>query len=178
MIVHGARAAAEAARLRGLEGNNAGAPRAAEDARLLLGIADAAASLSILRRGTADELGRAVSAVLAVRVPPDAFAVEVGRGSGHRDDPAVEVDAVAFDASGIDTVVFTFRPNPGEPAPWRGSRRAASCRGSPSRSSRCWPRSTRRRRSCSTRSTRGSRDTGPPWGEASGPWPAPTRCCA
>ena len=39
-------------------------------------------------------------------------------GPAARDDPAVEVDgdAVAFDASGIDTVVFTFRPNPGEPA--------------------------------------------------------------
>jgi DNA repair protein RecN (Recombination protein N) len=50
--------------------------------------------------------------------PADAFAVAMGRRPAARDDPAVEVDgdAVAFDASGIDTVVFTFRPNPGEPA--------------------------------------------------------------
>ena len=50
--------------------------------------------------------------------PADAFAVALGRRPAARDDPAVEVDgdAVAFDATGIDTVVFTFRPNPGEPA--------------------------------------------------------------
>jgi DNA repair protein RecN (Recombination protein N) len=117
VIAHGERALAEAARLRGLEDERM--LRAAEDARLLLGVADAAASLSILRHGTADELGRAVSAVLAeLGFPPDAFAVAMGRRPAARDDPAVEVDgdAVAFDASGIDTVVFTFRPNPGEPA--------------------------------------------------------------
>ena len=117
VIAHGERAAAEAARLRGLEDERA--LRAAEDARLLLGVADAAASLSILRHATADELGRAVSSVLAeLGFPADAFAVAMGRRPAARDDPAVEVDgdAVAFDASGIDTVVFTFRPNPGEPA--------------------------------------------------------------
>ncbi len=117
VIAHGERAAAEVARLRGLEDERA--LRAAEDARLLLGVADAAATLSILRHGTADELGGAVSAVLAeLGFPPDAFAVSMGRRPAARDDPAVEVDgdAVAFDASGIDTIVFTFRPNPGEPA--------------------------------------------------------------
>ena len=68
---------------------------------------------------TAAELGHAVSAVLAeLGFPEDAFAVAMGRRTAARDDPAVEVDgdAVAFDATGIDTVVFTFRPNPGEPA--------------------------------------------------------------
>ena len=117
VVAHGERATTEAARLRGLEDERA--QRAAEDARLLLGVADAAASLSILRHGTADQLGRAVSAVLAeLGFPVDAFAVAMGRRPAARDDPAVEVDgdAVAFDASGIDTVVFTFRPNPGEPA--------------------------------------------------------------
>ncbi len=117
VIAHAARASAEAARLRGLEDERS--LRAAEDARLLLTVADAAASLSILRHGTADELGRAVSSVLAeLGFPADAFAVAMGRRPAARDDPAVEVDgdAVAFDASGIDTVVFTFRPNPGEPA--------------------------------------------------------------
>ena len=117
VIAHGVRAGVEATRLRGLEAERA--RRADEDAQLLLSVADAAASLSILRHETAGELGRAVSAVLAeLGFPADAFAVAMGRRPAARDDPAVEVDgdAVAFDASGIDTVVFTFRPNPGEPA--------------------------------------------------------------
>jgi DNA repair protein RecN (Recombination protein N) len=117
VIAHGERAATEALRLRGLEDERA--RRAAEDARLLMAVADAAARLSILRHGTADELGRAVSAVLAeLGFPVDAFAVAMGRRPAARDDPAVEVDgdAVAFDATGIDTIVFTFQPNPGEPA--------------------------------------------------------------
>jgi DNA repair protein RecN (Recombination protein N) len=117
VIAHGARAEAEAARLRGLEDERA--RRAAEDARLLLQVADAAAALSIRRGATAEQLSGAASAVLAeLGFPAGAFAVALGRRPAARDDPAVEVDgdAVAFDASGIDTVVFTFRPNPGEPA--------------------------------------------------------------
>jgi DNA repair protein RecN (Recombination protein N) len=117
VIEHGQRAAAEAARLRGLEDERA--RRAAEDARLLLAVADAAATLSIARHGTAGVLGGTVSSVLVdLGFPADAFAVAMGRRPAARDDPAVEVDgdAVAFDASGIDTIVFTFRPNPGEPA--------------------------------------------------------------
>src|SRR5262249_32819173 len=41
-----------------------------------------------------------------------------GRGRADADEPAVEVggDAVAFDASGVDEVVFRLAPNPGEPA--------------------------------------------------------------
>ena len=117
VIEHGARSAAEAARLRGLEDERA--RRAAEDGRQLLAVADAAASLSLLRAGTASELNSAVSSVLAeLGFPADAFEVALGRRPAARDDPAVEVDgdAVAFDASGIDTVVFQFRPNAGEPA--------------------------------------------------------------
>jgi DNA repair protein RecN (Recombination protein N) len=117
VIEHGARASAEAARLRGLEDERV--LRALEDARLLLAVADAAATLSIARHETATELGRVVSGVLAeLGFPDESFAVAMGRRPAARDDPAVEVDgdAVAFDASGIDTVVFTFRPNAGEPA--------------------------------------------------------------
>ncbi len=117
VIAHGARAEGEAARLRGLEDERA--RRADEDARLLLAVADAAALLSALRAETAGELGSATSSVLAeLGFPPAAFAVSMGRRTAARDDPAVEVDgdAVAFDATGIDTVVFTFQPNPGEPA--------------------------------------------------------------
>jgi DNA repair protein RecN (Recombination protein N) len=117
VIEHGERSAAEAARLRGLEDERA--RRADEDGRLLLTVADAAATLSLLRAGTARELGGAVSTVLAeLGFPADAFEVALGRRPAARDDPAVEVDgdAVSFDASGIDTVVFQFRPNAGEPA--------------------------------------------------------------
>jgi len=116
VIDHGARAASEAERLRGLEDERA--RRAADDGRLLLAVADAAATLSALRARTALALGEAVSEVLAaLGFAPGSFAVSVGRRPAARDDPAVEVDgdAVAFDASGIDTVVFTFRPNAGEP---------------------------------------------------------------
>lgn len=116
VIAHGDRSAAEAARLRGLEDERA--RRTEEDGRLLLAIADAAATLSIRRSRTAGSLAAAVSAVLAeLGFPPDAFGVAIGRRPAARDDPAVEVDgdAVAFDATGIDTVVFTFRPNAGEP---------------------------------------------------------------
>jgi DNA repair protein RecN (Recombination protein N) len=117
VLAHGEQAAAEAARLRGLEDERA--RRADEDALLLLSVADAAATLSISRHRTAASLGQAVSAVLVdLGFPADAFAVAMGRRPAARDDPAVEVDgdAVSFDASGIDTIVFTFRPNPGEPA--------------------------------------------------------------
>jgi DNA repair protein RecN (Recombination protein N) len=117
VIAHGERASAEAERLRGLEDERA--RRAAEDARLLREVAGAAAALSIGRAATATELGTAVSAVLLeLGFPADAFEVGLGRRPAARDDPAVEVDgdAVAFDASGIDTVVYRFRPNPGEPA--------------------------------------------------------------
>jgi DNA repair protein RecN (Recombination protein N) len=117
VIEHGKRSATEAARLRGVEDERA--RRAAEDGRLLLAVADAAATLSLLRAGTARELGGAVSTVLAeLGFPADAFEVALGRRPAARDDPAVEVDgdAVTFDASGIDTVVFQFRPNAGEPA--------------------------------------------------------------
>ena len=116
VIEHAERSAAEAARLRGLEDERA--RRVADDGRLLLEIADAAATLSILRSHTAEALGAAASAVLVeLGFPAGAFAVAVGRRTAARDDPAVEVDgdAGAFDGTGIDTVVFTFRPNAGEP---------------------------------------------------------------
>ena len=64
------------------------------------------------------EACRSVLAELGFRAR--AFIVAVGSPPGvAAGDPAVEVDgdAVAFDASGIDTVVFAFRlPNAGEPA--------------------------------------------------------------
>jgi DNA repair protein RecN (Recombination protein N) len=117
VIAHGRRANAEAARLRGLDDERA--VRAAEDERLLVEVRGAAVALSAERTETARGLGHAVAGVLAeLGFPPDAFEVAVGRRPAARDEPAVEVDgdAVAFDATGVDAVVFDFRPNPGEPA--------------------------------------------------------------
>jgi DNA repair protein RecN (Recombination protein N) len=117
VIAHGARAASEVERLGGLEDERA--RRAAEDARLLVEVAETAAALSLRRSVTAAGLGGSVSDVLvSLGFPAAAFDVGIGRRPAPRDDAAVEVDgdAVAFDATGIDTIVFRFRPNPGEPA--------------------------------------------------------------
>ena len=50
--------------------------------------------------------------------PAGVFEVGLGRRPADDDEPAVEVDgdALAFDASGIDQVVFRLAPNAGEPA--------------------------------------------------------------
>lgn len=117
VLAHGERVAREVERLRGIEDERVA--RAADDARLLLEVADTAAVLSARRRDAAGVLAIAVSEVLeALGFPAGAFEVGIGRLPAARDDPAVEVDgdAVAFDATGIDEVVFRFRPNPGEPA--------------------------------------------------------------
>jgi DNA repair protein RecN (Recombination protein N) len=117
VIEHGRRAEEEADRLRDSEGERA--RRTAEAARHLAAIAAAAATLSALRGAAAIRLTAAVDAVLGqLGFPPGTFAVAVGRRPAAADEPAVEIDgdAVAFDASGADEVVFRFAPNPGEPA--------------------------------------------------------------
>lgn len=117
VIAHGERATAEADRLRGLEVERAA--RAADDAALLIAVAAAAAELGALRRAAAARLTAAVNAVLVgLGFPPEVFEVAVGRRPADPDEAAVELDgdAVAFDASGADAVVFRFAPNPGEPA--------------------------------------------------------------
>ncbi len=117
VIAHGEQAEAEATRLRGMDEERAA--RGVEDGRLLADVGKACAALSSRRMATARELGESVAAVLAeLGFPADAFAVAVGHRPAARDDPAVEIDgdAVVFDGTGIDAVVFTFRPNPGEPA--------------------------------------------------------------
>ena len=116
-ITHGERAAAEADRLRGLDEERARRQR--EDAERLAEVATAAAALSIARTATAAVLGGAVgSALEELGFPPGVFDVAVGRRVAAAGEPAVEVDgdAVAFDATGIDQVVYRFAPNPGEPA--------------------------------------------------------------
>ncbi len=116
VIAHGERAEAEAERLRGMEGELE--RRRADDARLLAAVAVAAAELGALRRGVAARLAGETDAVLRrIGFPAGAFEVQVGRRPAGPDDPAIELDgdAVAFDATGADEVVFRLAPNPGEP---------------------------------------------------------------
>jgi DNA repair protein RecN (Recombination protein N) len=117
VIAHAERAATEAERLRGLESERAA--RHADDASLLLEVAERAGELSRLRTTAAVRLTGAVDATLqALGFRADAFEVAVGRRPAARDDPAIELggDAVAFDATGADEVVFRFAPNAGEPS--------------------------------------------------------------
>jgi DNA repair protein RecN (Recombination protein N) len=116
VIEHGERAAAEAERLRGLDEERARRQR--EDARLLAEVGSAAKALSDARKETGDALTQAVSGVLEeIGFPPGVFEIAIGRRPAGAGEPAVEVDgdAVAFDAAGVDEIVYRLAPNPGEP---------------------------------------------------------------
>ena len=116
VLDHGERAAVEVERLRGLDVERS--RREAEDTALLREVAAAAARLSALRRTAGDLLAEAVGAVLeALGFPTGVFEVALGRRAAGADEPAVEIDgdAVGFDGSGIDQVVYRLAPNPGEP---------------------------------------------------------------
>jgi DNA repair protein RecN (Recombination protein N) len=117
VIEHGERAAAEVERLRGLDDDRARRQR--EDARLLGDVASAAEALSNARRETATALTTTVAEVLEeLGFPAGVFDVGVGRRAAANGEAAVEIDgdALAFDASGVDEVVYRLAPNPGEPA--------------------------------------------------------------
>jgi DNA repair protein RecN (Recombination protein N) len=117
VIAHGERATAEADRLRGIDDERV--TRANEDARLLAMVASAATRLSAARVAAARRLTTDIGETLeALGFPPHVFDVAIGRRAAGEDEAAVEVDgdALAFDASGIDEVVFRLAPNPGEPA--------------------------------------------------------------
>ena len=117
VIAHGQRSLEEAGRLRGLDDERA--RRSADAAGLLATIAAAAAALSTRRRAAADRLAPAIGAELEVLgFRPGSFEIAVGRRAAAADEEAVEVDgdAVAFDQSGVDIVVFRIAPNAGEPA--------------------------------------------------------------
>ena len=117
VIEHGERAAAEVERLRGLDDDRARRQR--EDARLLGEVATAAEALSKARRETAIALTTTVAEVLEeLGFPAGVFEVGVGRRAAADGEAAVEIDgdALAFDASGVDDVVYRLAPNPGEPA--------------------------------------------------------------
>jgi DNA repair protein RecN (Recombination protein N) len=116
VIAHGERAQSEAERLRSLDADRA--VRAAEEERLLLAVGAAGEALSVARAAAARGLSAEVGAVLEeLGFPVGVFEVVLGRRPAGRDEPAVEVDgdALAFDASGIDQVVYRLAPNPGEP---------------------------------------------------------------
>ncbi|MBF6604264.1 MAG: DNA repair protein RecN [Chloroflexi bacterium] len=117
VLAHGSRAMIELERLRGVEIERA--RRVADDAGLLAAVAAAAAELSVRRRTAADRLAPEVGRALeALGFPPSAFEIAIGRRVAAPDEAAVELDgdAVAFDLSGVDLVVFRFAPNAGEPA--------------------------------------------------------------
>ncbi len=111
------RAAAEVGRLRGVDAERAA--RAAEATRLLEAVAVAAEALSGRRRAAAVALAAEVERALGdLGLGGTRVEIAVGRRPAGRDEPAVELDgdAIAFDASGVDGVVFRIAPNPGEPA--------------------------------------------------------------
>jgi len=117
VIEHGERAAAEVERLRSLDEERARRQR--EDGRLLSEVATAAEALSAARRVTAARLTASVGGVLEeLGFPPGVFEVAVGRRTAGGGEAAVEIDgdALAFDSSGVDEVVYRLSPNPGEPA--------------------------------------------------------------
>ena len=117
VIEHGERAAAEVERLKSLDEERARRQR--EDGRLLSEVATAAEALSAARRVTAAGLTASVGGVLEeLGFPPGVFEVAVGRRTAGGGEAAVEIDgdALAFDSSGVDEVVYRLSPNPGEPA--------------------------------------------------------------
>jgi DNA repair protein RecN (Recombination protein N) len=117
VIEHGEQASLEADRLRGLDEERARRQR--EDAERLAEVATAATALSAARRVAGTALGSAVGSILEeLGFPADVFEVAVGRRPAGPGEAAVEVDgdAIAFDAAGIDQVVYRLAPNPGEPA--------------------------------------------------------------
>jgi DNA repair protein RecN (Recombination protein N) len=116
VIAHGERAAAEIARLEGLADERR--RREADDARLLLDVASASDALSQARLEAAARLGEAADEALrALGFRAGAFSVAVGRRTAGPTEAAIELDgdAVAFDSTGADVVVFRFAPNAGEP---------------------------------------------------------------
>jgi DNA repair protein RecN (Recombination protein N) len=117
VIAYGQRAAAESDRLRTLEVSRDA--RQAEAARLLAAVATDATALSRGRQTAAQLLAKAVDDALGgLGFGETSFQVAVTRRQPGPAEPAVEVEGerVAFDASGVDAVVFLIAPNPGEPA--------------------------------------------------------------
>ncbi len=117
VLAHGQRMAAEAARLRDLDGERE--RRLGESADLLAGVARAATVLSAARSEAAERLSTAVGAALdALGFGQTQFRVAVVHRVAEGVEPSVEVagEVLHFDSTGIDEVIFRFAPNQGEPA--------------------------------------------------------------
>ena len=117
VLAHGQRMAAEAARLRGLDGERE--RRLAGSAALLAEVAATAGQLSIERTNAAERLSAEVGQALdALGFARTQFKVSVVRRPAEGAGPSLELDgeAVQFEATGIDDVIFRFAPNQGEPA--------------------------------------------------------------
>ncbi len=117
VLAHGQRMAAETVRLRDLDGERE--RRLGDVAALLDEVARTAAILSAARTEAADRLAQEVGQALdALGFAGSQFRVAVVRRPVEGTGTSVEVagDAVHFDPSGIDDVIFRFAPNRGEPA--------------------------------------------------------------
>ena len=117
VIAHGERAVVELERLSGLDAERSRRDR--EDVALLDEVAREAEALSVMRQAAIETLVGAVGEILrSLGFPEGVFEVALGRRVAAADEAAIELDgdAVAFDASGVDQVVYRLAPNPGEPA--------------------------------------------------------------
>ncbi len=116
VIEHGERAVAELERLSGLDAERSRRER--EDGALLDEVARDAEALSAMRKTAIQALVGAVGELLqSLGFPGEVFDVGIGRRVASADEPAIEIDgdAVAFDATGADQVIYQLAPNPGEP---------------------------------------------------------------
>jgi DNA repair protein RecN (Recombination protein N) len=116
LVARAEEAAEEVTRLR--DGEAGRGRRIREAVRLLGDVATACAALSARRAIAAGALGAAVEAALGeLGLKGMRVEIGVGRRPASRDEPAIELggDAVAFDSTGADAVVFRIAPNAGEP---------------------------------------------------------------
>ena len=117
VLAHGQRMAAEAIRLRDLEGERE--RRLGDVAALLDEVGRTATILSAARTEAAERLAHEVGQALdALGFAGTQFRVAVVRRPVEGAGASVEVagDPVHFDPTGIDDVIFRFAPNQGEPA--------------------------------------------------------------
>lgn len=117
VLAHGQRMAAEAARLRDLDGERE--RRLAGSAALLAEVVAAVGQLSIDRTSAAEQLSAEVGQALdALGFARTQFRVAVVRRPAEGAGPSLELDGelLHFDPTGIDDVIFRFAPNQGEPA--------------------------------------------------------------
>ena len=117
LVGRAGQAAVEADRLRHLGSERL--RRRVDGERLLADVAATCAVLSTRRAAAAVDLGATVETAAAeLGLHGARVEVGVGRRIAVPDEFAIELggDAVAFDATGADVVVFQIAPNPGEPA--------------------------------------------------------------